>query len=161
MHHQYVWLRLVLWGSVYVSAWKLLWFLQGDLKLSARKPRALQAKRAGLCQSRGAVKGLSIGSWLRTRGAGEGSLHIIVLEKETTCPGVLRAAPRMFPHPTRTRACGQRGRNVRSQVRLGNRKTSCVGGRRGLQIPAGLSHLGVFFPRWPPPSPSLLIPPCN
>lgn len=73
--------------------------------------------------------------------------HIIVLEKETTCPGVLRAAPRMFPHPTRTRACGQRGRNVRSQVRLGNRKTSCVGGRRGLQIPAGLSHLGVFFPR--------------
>ena len=102
-----------------------------------------------------------MGSWLRTRGAGEGSLHIIVLEKETTCPGVLRAAPRMFPHPTRMRACGQRGRNVRSQVRLGNRKTSCVGGRRGLQIPAGLSHLGVFFPRWPPPSPSLLIPPCN
>ena len=87
MHHQYVWLRLVLWGSVYVSAWKLLWFLQGDLN-SQQESHALSKPRAGLCQSRGAVKGLSMGSWLRTRGAGEGSLpHHRAWERDNVSRG--------------------------------------------------------------------------
>lgn len=112
---------------------------------SQQESHTLCKSRAGLCQSRGAVKGHGAADCGPVEPV-KAHFHIIVLEKETMCLGVLRAAPRMFPHPTRTRALGQCGRNVRSQVRLGNRKTSCVRGRRGLPNPAGLSHLGVFFP---------------
>lgn len=128
---------LVLLGSVYVSAGKLLWFLQGDLKLSARKPPALQAKSRALPKP-----------W-RREGAEEGAadcgsgpvepkkahFHIITLEKETFCPGVLRVAARTFPHTTRMRERRQHVRNVGSQVHLGNRKTSWSEGTKGLQNP--------------------------
>ena len=151
---------LVLLGSMYMSEGKLLWFLQGDLKLSARKAPALQAKSGALpkpWRHDAAEDGAADCGPVEPKKA---HFHIIALEKETFRPGVLRVVPQMFLHATRTREHGQRVSNVRSQVHLGSRKPSWSEGMKGLQNPC--------FPIWkfsfhgrPSPSPSLLIPPCN
>ena len=96
---------LVLLGSMYMSEGKLFWFLQGDLKLSARKAPALQAKSRALpkpWRHEGAEDGAADCGPVEPKKA---HFHIIALEKETFCPGVLRVAPRMFLH-TRTREHG-------------------------------------------------------
>lgn len=143
MHHQRVTQMLVLLGSMYMSEGKLFWFLQGDLKLSARKAPALQAKSRALpkpWRHEGAEDGAADCGPVEPKKA---HFHIIALEKETFCPGVLRVAPRMFLH-TRTREHGQCVSKVRSQVYLGNRKPSWSG-HEGTSKPL-LSDLRVFFP---------------
>lgn len=138
---------LVLSGSWYTLTWKLLWFLSGDLRLPAREPHALHAKREPLPKQRrhgGAEYGAA---GCGPVGQVKTHLHImLLLDKEACCPAFSGATPLMLLHITKTREHRQCVIHTRRSSAPQWQQCHLLSeGTKGLKNPSLLSCLKVFF----------------
>lgn len=138
---------LVLSGSWYTLKWKRLWFLSGDLRLPARKPHALRAKREALPKQRRRGGAECGADGCGPVGQIKTHLHItLLLEKEACCPAFSGATPLMLLHITKTREHRQCVIHTRRKSAPQWQQCRLLSeGTKGLKNPSLFSCLKGFF----------------